>query len=293
MSGKSEQPPKLLIVSPVRDEAAYLQTTIDSVVAQTIRPARWVIVDDGSSDETPNIVERAAARHEWIQLYRRTDRGRRKVGGGVVEALNDGLRQVNLDDYDYLCKLDGDLRLSIRYFELLFRKFDADPRLATASGKCWLVTPRGLERERTGDQFSLGACKTYRRAAFQAIGGFVPEVMWDGIDCHRCRMLGWNAASFEDEELRVIHLRRMGSSFRSVYHGRLRWGYGQYFMGTHPLYLLAIAAYRMVERPRILGGLLIFLGYVGGYLRRQPRYADPEFRRYLRRWQLSRLGGFV
>jgi len=124
---------------------------------------------------------------------------------------------------------------------------------------------------------------------FKEIGGFVREVMWDGIDCHRCRMLGWKAKSFHDEQLRFIHQRPMGSSFRSIYHGRLRWGYGQYFMGTHPLYALAIAAYRSLERPWVVGGLLILAGFLGGYLRQQPQYDDPTFSQYLRHWQLARL----
>lgn len=207
----------------------------------------------------------------------------------MVEAFNDGLRQFNLDEFEFVCKLDGDLELPPRYFERLYEKFGADARLGTASGKCWLVVPRGLSPERIGDDFSLGAAKLYRLACFQQIGGFVPAVMWDGIDCHRCRMLGWKAASFHDDELRIRHLRRMGSSFRNVYRGRLRWGYGQYFMGTHALYALAITGYRLFERPWVVGGLLILAGYLSGYLRRMPRYKDAELRRFLRCWQLSRL----
>jgi len=280
---------RYLVISPVRNEAQYLQRAIDSMVAQTVRPTVWLIVDDGSTDSTPQIAARAAAAHEWIRLHRRADRGVRKVGGGVVEAFNEGLRQFHLDEFDYVCKLDGDLELPPRYFELLYQKFDADPRLGTASGKCWLVTEEGLQSERIGDQFSLGAAKTYRRECFQEIGGFVPALMWDGIDCHRCRMLGWKAASFHDDELCIRHLRRMGSSFRNVYRGRLRWGYGQYFMGTHPLYALAIAGYRLFERPWIVGGLLILAGYLSGYVRRCQRYPDGRFRSWLRRWQLQRL----
>jgi glycosyltransferase involved in cell wall biosynthesis len=288
--GQQKGAPRTLVISPVRNEAEYLQRTIDTVAAQTVRPTVWLIVDDGSTDATAEIAARAAAQHNWIRLYRRPDRGVRKVGGGVVEAFDDGLSQYSLDDFDYVCKLDGDLELPPRYFELLYEKFETDPRLGTASGKCWLVTPHGQKPERTGDDFSLGAAKLYRRECFQQIGGFVREVMWDGIDCHRCRMLGWRAGSFHDEGLRIRHLRQMGSSLRSIYHGRIRWGRGQYFMGTHPLYALAIASYRAFQRPWVIGGLLILAGYLGGYLRRPPRYEDPGFRRFLRRWQLRRLG---
>lgn len=279
-----------LVISAVRNEAQYLQCTIDSMVAQTVRPATWLIVDDGSSDGTPEIAERAAVQHDWIHLHRRADRGVRKVGGGVVEAFDEGLSRFDLDDFDYVCKLDGDLEFQPTYFERLFEYFEADAKLGTASGKSWIRAGQRLLPERTGDDFSQGQTKLYRIQCFRDIGGFVREVMWDGIDCHRCRMLGWKAHSFHDPELRFIHLRPMGSSFRGIYTGRLRWGYGQYFMGTHPLYALGITVYRMFERPLVLGGLLIGAGYLGGYLLRRPRYDDPEFRRYLRRWQLRRLG---
>lgn len=281
---------RLLVISPVRNEAEYLQRTIDSMVAQTVRPAAWLIVDDGSTDATSDIAARAAEQHEWIQLYRRPDRGVRQLGCGVIEAFNDGLSRFNLDDFDYVCKLDGDLEFAPTYFERLFEKYEADPRLGTASGKSWIRRGSRLVWERSSDEMSQGQTKLYRTRCFQEMGGFVGEVMWDGIDCHRCRMLGWKAASFRDPELRFIHLRTMGSSFKSIYRGRLRWGYGQYFMGTHPLYALAITVYRMFERPWIIGGLLIGAGYASSWLRRRPRYEDPAFRRHLRQWQLVRLG---
>lgn len=223
--------PQYLIISPVRDEAEFLQRTIDSVVAQTMRPACWIIVDDGSTDQTADIVSQAAQKYDWIHLHRRSDRGQRKVGAGVIEAFYDGLAQRSLDDYQYVCKLDGDLEFGPTYFELLFEKFMDDPKLGTASGKSWIRNGTRLRPERTSDEFSQGQTKLYRVECFRQIGGFVKEVMWDGIDCHRCRMLGWSAHSFRDEELKFIHLRPMGSSFRSIFHGRLRWGRGQYFFG--------------------------------------------------------------
>lgn len=260
------------------------------MVAQTVQATAWLIVDDGSTDATPEIAAQAAEQHDWIQLYRRSDRGTRKLGGGVIEAFDDGLSRFNLDDFDYICKLDGDLEFGPTYFEQLFEKFEADPRLGTASGKSWIRRGSQLVWERTRDDMSQGQTKLYRVECFKQIGGFVREVMWDGIDCHRCRMLGWTAASFRDPELRFIHLRQMGSSVKSIYRGRLRWGYGQYFMGTHPLYALAICVYRMAERPWVIGGLLILAGYTKAALLRQPRYGDSEFRTLLRRWQLAKLG---
>ena len=115
---------RYIVVTPVRDEAEFLQRTIDSMAAQTIRPDLWIIVDDGSTDATPDIILRAAQQHDWIRPHRRPDRGERKVGGGVIEAFYDGLSLVNLDDYEYLCKLDGDLEFGATYFERLFQKFE-------------------------------------------------------------------------------------------------------------------------------------------------------------------------
>lgn len=281
--------PRILVITPVRDERAHLAATIESMTAQTLRPTAWMIVDDGSTDGTGELIDRAAEEHSWIRGLRRPDRGRRKVGGGVIEAFDDGLARFDLDDFDYVCKLDGDLRFGERYFEALMEKFAADPRLGTASGKCWDKTASGWTLLRTSDEFSLGAAKCYRVECFRAIGGFVAEVMWDGIDCHRCSMLGWKARSFHDEDLRLYELRPMGASHRSVFHGRWRWGWGLHFIGTHPLYAVAIACYRTFERPFALGGMCILGGYLWAALRRVPRYPDPAFRRHLRRWQLARL----
>jgi len=280
------------VITPVRDEAKYIQSTIDSMVAQTALPKVWIIVDDGSSDETPQVVKRAACQYHWIRLHQRPDRGYRQVGGGVIEAFYDGLSLIDLDAFDYVCKLDGDLKFGATHFERLIGKFEADERLGSASGKCFDWTGRAWIPLRTNDRFSMGACKFYRTTCFRDIGGFVHTVMWDGIDCHRCRMKGWEARSFHDTELSLYELRPMGSSDKSVLEGRLRWGRGQYFMGTHGLYALAIACYRMFERPFVIGGLCILAGFISAWLCRAERYDDPEFRRCLRQWQLSRLFPF-
>jgi hypothetical protein len=122
-------------------------------------------------------------------------------------------------------------------------------------------------------------------SCFKAIGGFVREVMWDGIDCHRCRMMGWIACSWDDPELRFVHLRPMGSSQRGIYTGRMRHGYGQYYMGTGLLFMTASALYRLGEKPYVLGSLAMLWGWLKSALAGMPRYDDPEFRRFLHRYQ--------
>ena len=271
------------LISPCRNEAAYMRQTLDSIVQQSRRPARWVIVDDGSSDATASILSEYSGRHEWISIVRRADRGHRAVGPGVVDAFYAGFEQLDITRYEFVGKVDLDLRLPQRYFEILMARMHADARIATCSGKSYVEESGRLLNERHGDDTSLGMTKFYRMDRFQAIGGFVREGMWDGIDCHLCRMHGWVACSWDEPELRFVHLRPMGSSQRSIYTGRMRHGYGQYFMGTGFCYLAASALARVNQKPYVLGSLAILWGWLRSKLLRKPRYDNPEFRRFLRR----------
>ena len=278
---------RYVLITPCRDEDDYGQRTLDSVLAQTVLPSLWVIVDDGSTDNTPAMIAAAAEKAPWIRILRREDRGKRAVGPGVVDAFYAGLDTVDLSEFDYLCKFDLDLEIPPRYFEILMERMEAEPRLGTCSGKPYYPDPETgkLISEKCGDEMSVGMTKFYRTACFQEIGGFVREVMWDGIDCHRCRMLGWIACSWDDPEIRFLHLRLMGSSQKSIWTGRMRHGYGQYFMGTGLLYMTVSALFRMTRPPVLVGGAAMWWGYVRSALQRKPRYPDLEFRRYLRRYQ--------
>jgi biofilm PGA synthesis N-glycosyltransferase PgaC len=278
---------RYVLISPCRDEALYMRRTLDSVAAQTVPPALFVVVDDGSSDATPDILREYAQRMPYLRVIRREDRGGRSVGPGVIQAFLAGLDTVDLGQFDYLCKLDLDLVLPPRYFELLMARMEANPRLGTTSGKPYFHDADGaLVPETIGDEMSVGASKFYRTACFREIGGFVRQVMWDGIDCHRCRMLGWMAESVDDEPLRFLHLRPMGSSQKGgIWAGRMRTGFGQYFMGTSPVFVLASAVYRLPRHPVLRGSAAILWGYATSAARGVPRYEDPEFRRFLRRYQ--------
>ncbi len=275
-----------LLVSPCRNESRYLRQTIESVAVQTAPPTLWVIVDDGSTDETPSILAEYARKLEYVKVVRRADRGHRAVGPGVIEAFYEGLKMVDTNRYQYLCKLDLDLVLPPRYFELLMAEMKANPRLGTMSGKAYSRSASGtLVPETISDEMSVGASKFYRTRCFREIGGFVRQVMWDGIDCHRCRMLGWIARSVDREELRFLHLRPMGSSQQGLWAGRVRHGYGQYFMGTAPTYFVASAFARLFKRPVLYGSAAMLWGYFSCAARGMPRYDDLAFRRFLRRYQ--------
>ena len=277
------------LISPCRNEADYMLQTLDSVVAQSVQPAKWIIVDDGSTDKTPKILQDYASKHDWIEIITRENRGHRAVGPGVIDAFYTGYDSIKPEDYDYLCKLDLDLRLPGGYFEELMIRMETNPRIGTCSGKSYIEERGNLVDEKKGDEMSLGMTKFYRVDCFQQIGGFVREVMWDGIDCHRCRMLGWVACSWNDPELRFVHLRPMGSSQNSIYTGRMRHGFGQYFMGTGFLFMTVSSVYRMLEKPYVFGGLAMLWGWVLSALKGRARYNDIEFRQFLRQYQLRAL----
>ena len=229
-----------LLISPCRDEAQYLRRTLDSVAAQSVRPALWVVVDDGSTDATPAILEEYAPRLPYLRVVRRTDRGRREVGPGVIEAFYAGLETVRLEDFDYLCKLDMDLDLPVRYFELLMQRMESDPRVGTSSGKPWFVLPQS--------------------------GALVPEICEDEMSVGMTKVLS----------------RRL---LQGIWTGRLRAGFGQYFMGTSPLYYLAVAFYRLPTHPVLIGSVAMLWGYLRSWLKGLPRYDDLEFRRFLHSYQ--------
>lgn len=283
-----------VLITPCRDEIEYARRTLDSVVGQSVPPALWVIVDDGSTDGTSELLAEYAARFPYIRVHRRQNRGQRSVGPGVIEAFYDGLQTVEqLERYAYLCKLDLDLDLPPRYFEILIERMETDPRLGTCSGKPYFPGPSNhtkqwdgeLIPEHCGDEMSVGMTKFYRRECFQEIGGFVRQVMWDGIDCHRCRMMGWLACSWDEPALRFIHLRPMGSSHQGIVTGRRRHGFGQYFMGTSLPYMTVSAAFRATKAPYLIGGAAMWWGFMESMLKGAKRFDDPAFRRFLRRYQ--------
>jgi hypothetical protein len=186
--------------------------------------------------------------------------------------------------------MDLDLDLPPGYFATMMDLMERDERLGTVSGKPFFRDPDGTVRfEVSGDENSVGMVKLYRVAAFRDIGGLVPEVMWDGIDCHQMRRHGWRAMSTNDSAVAFEHLRPMGSSDRGVLRGRRRHGRGQYFMGSSLAFVLVSGLRRALFPPVVLGSLNIYWGYLWSVLVRAPRYPDRDFRRDLRRYQREAL----
>ncbi|MCZ2147213.1 MAG: glycosyltransferase family 2 protein [Bryobacterales bacterium] len=281
-------PTRYVVITPVRDEEKHLQSTIESMLRQTVRPCEWIIVNDGSTDGTATVIDRYVSRHPWIHAVHRADRGFRKSGGGVVDAFNDGLQSLSTLDWEFLVKLDGDLAFQPDYFERCFEMFARDSHLGVGGGAiCY--EDNGVKRFEEGPMFHVrGATKIYRRECWQAIGGFWPAPGWDSIDELKANMCGWNTRTFH--QLHLIHHRVTGAAdgwWRDlVKHGR-----ANYITGYHPLFVLAKCMARLRRRPPILGSIALLYGFVTGYGLRLPRVNDPHLIRYVRRQQLNRLCG--
>jgi len=285
-----------IVITPARDEERTVEKTIASMLAQTLRPLRWVIVNDGSTDATRALVEKHLADNPWIELIDRQNRGFRALGGGVVDAFNEGFERAQQLPWDFVVKLDADLSFGPTYFADLVARFDADPKLGMASGKTFLVENGEKSIEWCHDEHVRGPAKMYRRACFEAIGGLEARRGWDMIDETRAQMLGWRTRSFLEHEL--IHHRPIDARQSNVLKSRFDMGALYWFLGYHWLYHLVRSARSAVQDfPLVVGGLALFAGYVWAALRRAPRY-DADYVAFVRRSQLARFSwrhliGFV
>lgn len=278
-----------VVITPARDEAQYLGKTIESIVSQTVLPKEWVIVDDGSVDDTCRIAEEAARSHSWIKVIRLGDRGYRDLGSGLTGVIHKGLDHLSRNDYQYIFNIDADIVLGPNYFKKILTKMAENPKLGISGGVVYDMIKDKKIRLRGLPEFIPGAIKCWRRECFKGMGGLVYGLGWDGFDSFKAMMLGWQATTFEDEELKVLHLRPEKSSIKNRYHGWARHGKILHFTGAHPVWLLASATYHLVDRPFVLGSLCMIIGYLEAFLQGAPQYEDQEFRRYLRAYQKRKL----
>jgi glycosyltransferase involved in cell wall biosynthesis len=279
---------KYIIITPVRDEEQYIQSTLESVAGQTIAPLEWMIVDDGSRDRTAEIVQQYARQHSWIRLLRRENRGFRKSGAGVVEAFYDGYDALECKDYDFLVKLDGDLSFPPDYFTNLLERFHTEGTLGIAGGDLFHEVDGELQLEKCPRFHVRGATKFYRRECWEAIGGLVTQPGWDIVDETKANMLGWKTESFAD--LKVIHHRFTGTA-ENKWKDQVKNGRAYYVAGYHPLFMAAKCVFRLASRPYLTGALGMAYGFLSGYLKGSPQVGDPALIQYIRRQQLRRLCG--
>ena len=277
-----------VIVTPVRNERKYIAATIESVAGQTITPLEWIIVDDGSTDGTLDVLQHYAARFPWIKPRVRVDRGFRQAGPGVVDAFYEGYNNLTAEGWKYLVKLDGDVTFPANYFEQIFRRFDGESRLGIAGGALYHLLKNRLVLDKCPEFHVRGATKVYRKECWEDIGGLCRAPGWDTMDEVKANMLGWKTRSYP--ELQVIHHRFTGTA-ENLWRNLLKDGRGDYYSGYHPLYVISKCTYRLVTKPYIIGGLGMAIGFFGEYIKRSPRVDDKPMIAFVRQQQLRRLFG--
>jgi biofilm PGA synthesis N-glycosyltransferase PgaC len=284
----SMQKPIYVVVTPVRNEQENLKQTISSMVGQTLRPAMWVIVNDGSSDDTGRIADEASSRYDWIRVLHRADRGFRQPGGGVMEAFRDGYQLVEKDHWDFIAKLDGDLSFDPHFFSNALERFSVDSRLGIGGGTICRLEDDQLVAEWKGDPpFHVrGATKIYRGECWRQLGFLYPVPGWDTLDEIKANMLGWRTYSFSD--LKLLHHRQAGEA-DGAWSNWFKNGRANYISGYHPLFMLLKCAARVFREPYGIGALGLLFGFVSGYLVRVPQIDDTQLIDYLRREQIKRL----
>jgi len=270
------------LVTPAKDEVENLERLASSVLAQTVIPSRWVIVDNGSSDSTPDVANALAAAHEWI-IATSAPGTTTAPGAPVVRAFNMGRELAGQPDV--IVKLDADVSFEPDYFGRLLDEFEADPKLGIAGGVCFeLENGEWVPRYVTGDHVR-GATRAYRTECFREIGPLPEVVGWDGVDELKAHVLGWRTASVPT--LRFFHHRAVGARDGSRASRWLAEGRCAHYMGYGALYMLVRTVGR-AGRDRDLAAFAMLWSYAAAAFRREPRYADEAVRRHLRRQQSVR-----
>ncbi len=283
--------PAYVLITPARNEAQFIELTIKSVVGQTVRPAKWIIVSDGSTDGTDDIVARYVADHPWIELVRMPERSERNFAG-KVHAFNAGYARLRDKGYEVIASLDADISFDADYFAFLLEKLSADDRLGLVGTPFREMSGQTYDYRFVNIEHVSGACQVFRRKCFESVGGYMPVKggSIDHIAVISARMKGWKTRTFPEKVCQ--HHREMGTAQRSVLMSKFKLGVKDYTIGNHPVWELFRTVYQMKASPLAAGGLALGMGYCWASLRHVGRPVPQELVNFLRREQMQRLSKF-
>jgi len=277
-----------VLITAARNEETYIEKTIQSVIAQTVLPLRWVIVNDGSDDSTPEILDRYAGRYPWIE---RIDMPAHRDRSFAAKAhcFNAGYRQIEGLYFDVVGNLDADLSFDHDYFQFLMEKFAQIPELGVAGT---IFREDGYDSSTNsfeGENHVAGGCQFSRRKCFEEVGGYIPHAAGgvDWIAVTTARMKGWKTRSFREKHF--FHYRSLGTAERSSLAATFSYGEKDYYLGNHPLWELSRVLYRLGQKPRIAGGLALGAGYMSAAIRRIERPVSVELMRFHRKEEMQKL----
>lgn len=284
--------PAYVLVTPAWNEAEFIEETLRSMVAQTVLPLKWVIVSDGSTDGTDEIVRQYTSRYDWIELVRTPERAERHFAG-KVHAFNAGWDRVKGLPYDIIGNLDADISFEQDLMEFLLARFASDTELGVA-GTAFIEDGAVLyDYDIVSREDVSGQCQLFRRQCFEEIGGYTPSKIGgiDSMAVYAAAMKGWTTRTFTEKAF--IHHRQVGTAQNTIYSTRFKNGRKDYCLGGHPLWEVFRCLYQMKNRPYVIGGLLMYAGYVWAYLQGAERPMSPELIEFRRREQLQRLKGII
>jgi glycosyltransferase involved in cell wall biosynthesis len=277
-----------ILITAARNEVRFIEKTLSSVAAQTVLPERWFIVDDGSTDQTAEIIENFARRFAWIELIRQPQRAERSFAG-KVNAFHTALQRAESLQFEVVGNIDADISFEPDHLAFLLQKFSEDPRLGVAGTP---FTEEGYDSAQDsfeGERHVAGQCQLFRLQCFREIGGYVPNpaggVDWMAVTT--ARMKGWKTQSFLQK--RFHHYRPMGTAETSGIGALFSYGQKDYYLGGSPVWQLFRVCYRSTKRPFLVGGLALLGGYCWAGLRRVQRPVSPELMRFHRREQMTKL----
>jgi len=279
--------PTYVLITPARNEAEFLEETIKCVVGQTLRPVKWVIISDGSTDGTDEIVTKYAAEHQWIELLRMPERTERNFAG-KVHAFNAGYARVKKVRFDIIGNLDADISFDKDYFSFLLGKFAENPQLGVG-GTPFREGSHQYDYRFTNIEHVSGACQLFKRECFEEIGGYIP-IKGGGIDwvaVTTARMKGWETKTFIGKT--CLHQRKIGTGKSKILMSRFRFGKQDYYLGGHPVWEIFRCLYQMKTSPLIIGGLFVFCGYLWAFISRVKRPIPQELIEFRRNEQMRRL----
>jgi len=281
-----------VIVTAAHNEEKYIEQAIQSVIEQTLLPLKWVIVSDGSTDRTDEIVKSYVQQYRWIELLRLPIRRERHFAAKAL-AVKAGEERLKVLPYDFICNMDADISFEPAFFEYLLKQFDRFPSLGIA-GTDYIENGFHSSRDSFISEFHVnGQCQLFRRECWEAIGGYTP-IKGGGIDTvavRAARMKGWDTRSFSEKVFN--HLRPMGSAGRSPILTSFKAGQKDYILGNHPLWEMLRCMLIMAKRPFVIGGSAVLLGYFGWWVRQKSMPISNELIEFHRREQIGRLKGIL
>lgn len=281
---------RYVIITPARNEEKFIELTLKSMAAQAYPPLRWVIVSDGSTDRTDEIVRKYADRYRWIELVRMPERQERHFAG-KVHAFNAGYDRVKALEFDVVGNLDADVSFEPEHFEFLLEKMQENPKLGMA-GAPFREGTFQYDYRFSNIENVWGGCQLFRRECHEAIGGYLPLKggCIDHVAVLSARMRGWQTRTFTEKV--CLHHRQMGTAMQGVLKARFKIGVKDYTVGNHPLWELARTVYQMKYHPFVIGGLALGSGYVWSLVRRAQMPLSADLVAFVRREQMNRLKKF-